>query len=85
MLLVEVCLEQHSMYLFLNELQLAKVVEIIQELKQEDWVFISSFIFLENNDVYHLYPVIKIRMLKERVTKWIFVDPNGSVRKFNME
>lgn len=71
------------MYLFLNEAQLAKVVEIIQELKQEDWVFISSFIFLENNDVYHLYPVIKIRMLKDGITKWIFVDPNGYSNDIN--
>jgi hypothetical protein len=59
------------------------MLEIIEELESEEWIYITSFVFLESNDVYHIHPIFKTRMLKNGVTKWIFVDPSGYVRKIN--
>jgi hypothetical protein len=76
-------LENHSIYLFFNEVQLAKTMKVVQELRDENWVFVSSFVFLENNNLHHIYPILKVRMIKNGITKWIFINPNGNIKKLN--
>jgi hypothetical protein len=80
---LEVYLEEHSIYLFQHKIMLAKGLKIIEDLEAKDWIYITSFVFLPSNAIYHAHPVFKIRMLKNGVTKWIFIDPNGNVNQIN--
>jgi hypothetical protein len=66
--------ENNDLYLYHHKIQLVKVVQIIQDLESEGWMYILSFVLLEDTNLHHDHPTIRIRMLKNSITKWVFVD-----------
>lgn len=69
-------------YLYHLEIQLVKSVQIINELKAEGWMYITSFSVLENPsdpELYQAHLTLKVRMLKDGITKWIFIDAYGNL------
>jgi hypothetical protein len=74
----------YQLHLFLTDLQLARIHQICQTLKENNWIFISSVIFIEDPaKTTHLYPMIKTSFRKGNITKWVFVDNLGKLTTIN--